>query len=167
MTACKAHGINADASCDATIRSDCVMKPFDNEGCATLSDFESTLKPNFCGDTDADTGSNPFHDSCTVDTNKQLTACRAHGINADASCDATIRGDCTDPFDYAGCHTLSGALRMTFCTTTKIFDDNCLDGMNGGDTERALACQTHGITLPMGDASCDNGRNGIRVACGG
>ncbi|MCA8834546.1 MAG: hypothetical protein K8953_05610, partial [Proteobacteria bacterium] len=172
LTACQAHGTDADASCDAVIRTGCITKPFDNAGCATLTADYPGWVMNFCGDTNADTGSNPFHDMCTVDANDQLAACRAHGINADASCDRdgdpnNIRVACeADPFDYDGCTTLSGGtLRMTFCEGAKKFDESCLDGDNGGDNERALACQEHGITEPMGDASCDRGRNGIRDAC--
>nr|MCA8834192.1 hypothetical protein [Pseudomonadota bacterium] len=124
--------------------------------------------PNFCRDTNTDTGKNPFHPMCNEpeETTDRRTACEVHGLLASPTlCDGIIRTDCeSDPFDYAGCDTLTGNLRMTFCTTTKIFDESCLDGMNGGDSERALACQTHG-TGAMGDVSCDRGRNGIRGAC--
>ncbi len=172
--ACQTHGINAGAgghsSCDNGrngIRGACESDPFDHAGCTTLT---GDLRMTFC------TTTKIFDDNCLDGTNggdtERESACQMYGITESAgghsSCDNGrngIRGACTDPFDYDGCDTLTGDLRMTFCTTTKIFDANCLDGTNGGDSERALACQEHGITSPMGDASCDNGRNGIRVAC--
>ena len=177
--ACQTHGTGAmgDASCDTVIHTDCVANPFMHLGCATLDD---AIRDNFCAKeanifTHEDCGklgnigdlrmtycsvTDIFHESCLDDTNGGKTerdnTCQMHGTGAmgDASCRARIIGDCmADPFDYTGCDSL-GDLKTTFCTTTKIFDDNCLDGMNGGDSARALACQTHGITPPMGDASC-------------
>ncbi len=178
-SACQMHGITESAgghsSCDNGrngIRGACVPDPFDaHPGCATLLDI-GTLRMTFC------TTTKIFDANCLDGANggdtERVLACQMYGITESAgghsSCDNGrngIRGDCTDPFDYDGCDTLPGDLRMNFCTTTKIFDDNCLDGANGGDTERASACQTHGITPPMGDASCDGGRSDIRVACAG
>ncbi|MGU9963769.1 MAG: hypothetical protein ACNYPD_06645 [Candidatus Halichondribacter symbioticus] len=69
-------------------------------------------------------------------------------------------------FTHAECMDLDNIndIRMTFCSKTDIFHETCLDNTYGGDGERDTECRTHGITEPMGDASCD-GR--IRVACTG
>ena len=70
-------------------------------------------------------------------------------------------------FTHEDCKKISNInnIRMTFCSKTDIFHMTCLDNTYGGDDERDDACQTHGITEPMGDASCDGGNNDIRTAC--
>ncbi|MCA8834757.1 MAG: hypothetical protein K8953_06675, partial [Proteobacteria bacterium] len=142
-------------------RGACVPDPFDaHPGCATLLDI-GTLRMTFC------TTTKIFDANCLDGTNggdtERVSACQMYGINESAgghsSCDNGrngIRGDCTDPFDYAGCDTLTGDLRMTFCTTTDIFDEECIKDMNGGKAARDSACQTNGINESAGGhSSCD------------
>ena len=180
------------ASCADRINTACVANPFMYDGCDTLddkirTDFCAILPANRFN---AQCISRDIGDDGDRDTACQMYGTNV-GAGGHATCDGRIRTACiANPFEYKGCDTLDDKIRtdfckmeqhifthaecmdldnindirMTFCSATDIFHPTCLDNTYGGDGARDIACQTHGITEPMGDASCD-GR--IRVACTG
>ena len=190
-TICQTYGTGdkGHASCADRINTACMENPFVYDGCATLDDIND-LRNTYCSVTDIFHAS--CLDDTYSGKDARDTACQTHGITppmGHASCDGRINTACVaDPFVYDGCDTLDDTIRtdfckmpanifahaecmnisnindirMTFCTETDIFHATCLDNTYGGDDERDTACQTHGITEPMGHASCD-GR--IRTAC--